>query len=173
MGGCPSTVRCWVSILMLKHRYPGRLEACGLIYLCSDRTSQRLERRNSEVTHMITVLQVRTRSVNGRVSQHRTVSGKHIDAQTSIPGPRRSVRAHLPALRRDIPEAREKGFIVTNIITVRQVRTRSVNGRVSQHRTVLGKHIDAQTSIPGSLRSVWTHLSVLRRDISEAREKAF
>ena len=76
-------------------------------------------------------------------------------------------------LRRDIPEAREKGFIVTNIITVRQVRTLSVNGRVSQHLTVSGKHIDAQTSIPGSLRSVWTHLSVLRRDISEAREKAF
>ena len=27
---------------------------------------------------------------------------------------------HLPVLKRDIPEAREKGFIVTNIITVRQ-----------------------------------------------------
>ena len=39
--------------------------------------------------------------------------------------------------------------------------------------TVSGKHIDAQTSIPGSLRRVRTHLSVLRRDISEAREKAF
>ncbi len=79
------------------------------------------------------------------MSQHRTVSGKHIDAQTSIRGPRRSVWTHLPVLRRDIPEAREKGFIVTNIITVRQVRTRSVNGRVSQHRTVSGKHINAQT----------------------------
>ena len=92
-----------------------------------------------------------------------TVSVKYIDAQTSIPGPRRSVWNHfiLPVLRRDIPEAREKGFIVTNIITVRQVRTLSVNGRVSQHRTVSGKHIDAQTSIPGPLRSVWTHLPVL------------
>ena len=158
---------------MLKHRYRGRLEACGLIYLCSDRTSQRLERRNSEVTHMITVQQVRTLSVNGRVSQHRTVSGKHIDAQTSIPGPRRSVGTHLHVLRRDIPEAREKGFIVTNIITVRQVRTISVNGRVSQHRTVSGKHIDAQTSIPGPLRSVWTHLPVLTRDIPEAQKIAF
>ena len=116
---------------MLKHRYPGLFEACGHIYLCSDRTSQRLERRNSEVTHMITVLQVRTLSVNGRVSQHRTVSGKHIGAQTLIPGPRRSVGTHLPVLRRDIPEAREKGFIVINFITVRQVRTRSVNGGVS------------------------------------------
>ena len=27
---------------------------------------------------------------------------------------------HLPVLKRDIPEAREKGFIVTNITTVRQ-----------------------------------------------------
>ena len=125
------------------------------------------------MTNIITVRQVRTRSVNGRVSQHRTVPGRYIDAQTSIPGPRRSVWTHLPVLRRDIPEAREKGFIVTNIITVRHVRTRSVNGRVSQHRTVWGKHIDAQTSIPGPLRSVWTHLPVLRRDIPEAREKGF
>ena len=76
------------------------------------------------MTHMITVQQVRTLSVNGRVSQHRTVSGKHIDAQTSIPGPRRSVGTHLHVLRRDIPEAREKGFIVTNIITVRQAHCR-------------------------------------------------
>ena len=125
------------------------------------------------MTHMITLQQVRTLSVNGRVSQHRTVSGKHIDAQTLIPGPLRSVWTHLPVLRRDIPEAREKGFIVTNMITARQVRTISVNGWVSQHLTVSGKHIDAQTSIPGPLRSVWTHLRVLRRDISEAREKAF
>ena len=38
--------RVAVGVLMLKHRYPGRVEACGLIYLCSDGTSQRLERRD-------------------------------------------------------------------------------------------------------------------------------
>ena len=125
------------------------------------------------MTNIITVRQVRTRSVNGRVPQHRTVPGRYIYAQTSIPGPLRSVWTHLPVLRRDIPEAREKGFIVTNIITVLHMRTRSVNGRVSQHRTVPGRYIDAQTSITGPRRSVWTHLPVLRRDIPEAQKMAF
>lgn len=63
-------------------------------------------------------------------------------------------------------EAREKGFIVTNMITVMRVRTRSVNGRVFQHRVVSGKYIDDQTSLDGPHKSVWTHLAVLRRDIS-------
>ena len=143
------------------------LEACGLIYLCSDRTSQRLERRNSEVTHMITVLQVRTLSVNGRVSQHRTVSGKHIDTQTSIPGPRRSVGTHLPVLRRDIPDGAGEGIYSDSFYYS------AASGGGSQHGTVSGKHIDAETSIPGPLRSAWTHLAVLRRDIPEAQKMAF
>jgi hypothetical protein len=89
------------------------LEACGLIYLCSDRTSQRLERRNSEVTHMITVLQVRTLSVNGRVSvlilKHRYPDRVEVWGLIYLCSDGTSQMA------------REKGFIVTHFITVRQV----------------------------------------------------
>ena len=124
--------------------------------------------RDLEATIIIMVRQVRTCSVNGRVFQHRVVSGKYVDVQTSLAGPRIRVWTHLAVLRRGIPEAREKGFIVTNMITVMRVRTRSVNGRVFQHRVVSGKYIDDQTSLDGPHKSVWTHLAVLRRDISEA-----
>ena len=79
---------------MLKHRYPDRVEVCGGSFTCAQTGRPRGSRENCKgfiVTHIITVRKVRTLSVNGRMPQHRTVSGKHIDAQTSIPGPRRSI----------------------------------------------------------------------------------
>jgi hypothetical protein len=64
--------------------------------------------RDLEATIIIMVRQVLTCSVNGQVFQHRVVSGKYVDVQTSLAGPRIRVWTHLAVLRRGIPERLER-----------------------------------------------------------------